>query len=222
MNTPNNDQKPTDNTETLKQQAAGCGSGCNCNATGKPSNTRWVIGAIVLVVAGALAVNAVVKNNDASAKEPTSAFATTIAAPVAGTVTNPVAAPTREAMAMVSLGALAELNSVATNTDVVFVYLPGKEVTSANSPLKPMQSAASAIESRAGLKCGLFTLKAGSPDYDQMAGQIVLPGVLAMVKGRGMIPISGDITEAKLVQGFVSASSGGGCGPSAGAGCCPK
>jgi hypothetical protein len=85
-----------------------------------------------------------------------------------------------------------------------------------------MNGAVRTIESKAGKKCGLFTLKSGSPDYDQIAAQMSVPGVLAIVKGCGMSPISGDITEAKLVQGFVAASSAGGCGPSAGAGCCPK
>ena len=84
-----------------------------------------------------------------------------------------------------------------------------------------MNKAARTIEAQ-GKKIGLFTLKPSSPDYDQIAGQISMPGVLAMVKGRGMSAISGDITESKLVQGFVAASSAGGCGPSAGAGCCPK
>jgi len=79
-----------------------------------------------------------------------------------------------------------------------------------------------ASESKAGLKCGLFTLKAGTRDYDQLAAQMAVPGVIALVKGKGMRGMSGDITEAKLVQGFVAASSAGGCGPSAGAGCCPK
>jgi hypothetical protein len=85
-----------------------------------------------------------------------------------------------------------------------------------------MRGAARTIESKAGLKCGLFTLKAGSRDYDQIAAQMSVPGVLAMAKGRGMSAVSGDITESKLLQGFVAASSAGGCGPSAGAGCCPK
>ncbi|MBU4365897.1 MAG: hypothetical protein L6437_16565, partial [Kiritimatiellae bacterium] len=67
---------------------------------------------------------------------------------------------------------------------------------------------------------GIFTLKPGSRDYEQIATQMPVPGVLAMVKGRGMIPVSGDITETKLIQGFVAASSGGGCGPSS-AGCGP-
>ena len=72
-----------------------------------------------------------------------------------------------------------------------------------------------------GQKIGLFTLKTDSPDYAQVAAQISVPCVLAMVKGRGMIPVSGDITETKLIQGFVAASSsGGGCGPASG-GCGP-
>ena len=41
-----------------------------------------------------------------------------------------------------------------------------------------------------------------------------------MARGRGVVPITGEITEIKLVQGFVAASSSGGCGPST-AGCGP-
>ena len=51
---------------------------------------------------------------------------------------------------------------------------------------------------------------------------MAVPGVLAMVKGRGMSAVSGEVTEAKLLQGYVAAGSAGGCGPGAGAGCCPK
>jgi hypothetical protein len=49
---------------------------------------------------------------------------------------------------------------------------------------------------------------------------MTLPGVLAMVKGKGMSPVSGEITETRLIQGFVAASNcgPGGCGPG---GCCP-
>jgi hypothetical protein len=104
------------------------------------------------------------------------------------------------------------LNSVAANTDAVFIFLPGKGGASGNPPSTPMRSAANTIESKIGAKCGLFTLKAGSRDYDNIAAQISVPGVLVMVKGGGMVPISGDITETKLVQGFVAASRAGGCG----------
>lgn len=227
MNTPNKNDKPTDNMELLKQQAADCGPGCACNATGTPGKTRWVIGAIVLIAAGVLVVRAMIKSDGAATQATVPAFAALTTAPASAgdsaTVTNAVAAaPANETSVGTSIGALAELNTVAAKTDAVFIFLPGKDGAAGNPPSALMKGAASMIESKAGLKCGLFTLKAGSRDYDQIAAQISVPGVLAMVKGRGMSAVSGEITEAKLVQGFVAASSGGGCGPSAAAGCCPK
>ena len=198
-----------------KPQAAGCDSGCSCHATGKSGKARWVIGAIVLVAAGVLVARDIIKSDAAPSQTSGQAFALPIAA-----TNSSAAAPTTEKN-VEPIGTLSELNTVATNLDAVFVFLPGKAGTSADSPSTPMKNAARTIEAQ-GKKIGLFTLKAGSPDYDQIAGQISLPAVLAMVKGRGMSPISGDITETKLVQGFLAASSAGGCGPSAGAGCCPK
>jgi len=226
MNTPNENRKPADNMESLKPQAAACDSGCGCHASGKSGKTRWVIGVIVLVAAGVLVARDLIKSDGASAKATTPAFASLAALPTpvgdSGSATNSgTAAPTTE-KSMEPIGSLSDLNTMAAKPDAVFIYLPGKEETSATPPLKPMQDAARSIESNGGQKCGLFTLKAGSSDYDQIAGKISLPVVLAMVKGRGMSAVSGDITETKLVQGYLAASSAGGCGPSAGAGCCPK
>ena len=215
MNTPNENGKPGDNMASPKPQAADCDSGCSCHATGKPGKTRWVIGVIVLVAVGVLVARDIIKSDGASAQTTTPAFAL----PIAATNSN-AAAPTTEKNGE-PIGTLSELNTVATNLDAVFVFLPGKEGTSANPPSTPMKDAARTIEAQ-GKKIGLFTLKTGSRDYDQIAGQISLPAVLAMVKGRGMNAISGDITETKLVQGYLAASSAGGCGPGAGAGCCPK
>ena len=228
MNTPKEDGKHPDNMELLKQQASACGPGCGCHATGVSGKTRWVIGAIVLVAAGVLVVRAMIKtDNGATVQAPAPDFAAPVAAAVEAVEPSPAPKATAAAQAVettvgTSIGALAELNTVAAKTDAVFVFLPGKEGTSGKPPSTPMNGAARTIESKASLKCGLFTLKPGSRDYEQIAAQMSVPGVLAMVKGRGMSPISGDITEAKLVQGFVAASSPGGCGPSAGAGCCPK
>ena len=215
MNTPNENGKPTDNMELLKEQASACGPGCGCHAPGTPGKTRWVIGVIVLVAAGALVARDIIKSDGSSSQTSGQAFALPIAATNSST-----AAPTTE-KSMEPIGALAELNAVAAKLDAVFVFLPGKEVTSSNSPAATMNKAARTIEAQ-GKKIGLFTLMPSSHDYDQIEGKISLPGVLAMVKGRGMSAVSGDITETKLVQGYLAASSAGGCGPSAGAGCCPK
>ena len=81
-----------------------------------------------------------------------------------------------------------------------------------------MEAAANTISAKGSNKVSLFTLKTDSPDYEQIATQVTVPGVLALVKGRGMKAASGEITETKLVQAFVAASSAGSCG-SGGGGC---
>jgi hypothetical protein len=215
MNTPNENGKPTDNMELLKEQASACGPGCGCHATGTQSKTRRIIGALVLVAAMAMVARAVVKSNAAPPQTSEQAFALPIAA------TNSSSSAPMTEKSVETIGSLSELNTMAAKPDAVFVFLPGKEGASANPPSTAMNGAARTIEAQ-GKKIGLFTLKPGSPDYDQIAKQISVPGVLAMVKGRGTSPISGDITETKLVQGYLAASNAGGCGPSAGAGCCPK
>jgi MYXO-CTERM domain-containing protein len=217
MNTPNENGKPTDNMELLKQQAAGCGPGCGCNATGTPGKTRWVIGVIVLVAAGVLVARDIIKSDGASNQIPTPGYAALATTPTPAGVPAPVV----EMSVGTTIGAFSELNEVAIKTDAVFIFLPGKDGVSGNSPSTAMKGAARTIEAQ-GKKIGLFTLKAGSSDYNQIATQMSLPGVLAVVNGRGMSGISGDITETKLVQGYLAASSAGGCGSSAGAGCCPK
>lgn len=229
MNTPNKDGKQTNNMELLKQQAAACGPGCGCHSATTPGKTRWVIGAIVLVAAGVLVVRAMTKtDNGATAQAPAPDFAAPVAAAVEAVEPSPVPKTTAVAQPVETtvgtvIGAFSELNTAAATTDAVFVYLPGKEGASSTPPSTAMKGAVNTIQSRAGTKCGLFTLKAGTQDYDQIAKQMSVPGVVALVKGRGMSAVSGDITEAKLVQGFVAASSaGGGCGSSCGpaaAGC---
>lgn len=224
MSTPNNDQQQPDKMESLKPQAPACGPGCNCQGPATAGKTRWVIGAIVLIAAGVLVVRGMVKSGK------TQAAAAGYASPVAientanqsvAATNSSVAAPASETSVGTTIGAFAELNTVAANTDAVFIFLPGKESAAGNAASAPMKKAAQTMESK-GVKCGLFTLKAGSTDYQQIAAQMAVPGVLAVVKGRGMSAVSGEITESKLLQGYVSASSAGGCGPSAGSACCPK
>ena len=225
MNTPNEDGKPSDNVELPKQEGGACGPGCSCNAGGSSGRTRWVIGAIVLVAAGIMVVRAVVKNGEKPAQAccpagyaapcltPATPAGKTDAAAKSG-----AAAPAAEASVGTAIGTFAELNTLAAKTDAVFIYLPGKATAAGKAPATPMKNAAKMMEDK-GVKCGLFTLKADSADYGQLTGQVSLPAVLAMVKGRGMSAISGEVTESKLVQGYVSASSAGGCGPS---GCGPS
>lgn len=220
MSTKNEDGNRPESGESLKPNgSACCGPGCGCETAGKPTKARWVVGVVVLAATGVMVVRGVVKSDRGSTQagfvNPAATQST-----AGGTATKPEAAAAGETIVGATLGAFNELNTAAAQTDAVFVFLPAREGASVKPPSAAMKAAARTIEAK-GMKCGLFTLKPGSPDYDQMAKRVPVPAVLAMVKGRGMSAVSGEVTEAKLVQGYVAASTAG-CGPSAGAGCCPK
>lgn len=244
MNTKNEDRNPTDNMEKLKHEASECGPGCGCHAGGSSNRMRWIVGVIIILAAGALVARAMIKNNSAPTAKAAPVFASLptagqASAPGAGAVPAtsapsqaegpssrlPGDAATNEALAasdtvtVKEIGALSELNTVAADTGGVFIFLAGKNEPPIKAPLAQMRSAAKMIEAQ-GQKVGIFTLKTDSRDYAQVAMQVAVPCVIAMIKGRGMVPVAGEITESKLIQGFVAASSaGGGCGPS---GCGPS
>ncbi len=200
-----------------KKETSACGPGCNCGASSSGRSARVIAGVLVLLIAGALVVRAVVKEREASeAPAPTAGFATLPAATAQGDAAR-AAPPATDALK--EIAALAELNTLAADTAGVFVFLPPQDGT-AGEPLAVMQGAARTIESGlpGGGSIGLFKLNAASADYGQLSSQVPAPRVLALVKGGGMNAVSEEITEAKLVQAFVAASSAGGCGPS---GCGP-
>lgn len=236
MNTTNEEPKKADNMELLKQQAANCGAGCACHSGGTSGKAKMLICGAVLLVAAVLVVKAVTKTGDTAATAPATGFALPVGTATAATATEPApatgptaiadpaaaaestpdtgsSAPTAPAAKKVGamIGTLMELNTVATSSDAVFVYLPGNEANTASAPTTALDAAVRAIATQ-GAKCAIFTLKPDSPDYAMLAPQMAIPGVLAMVKGKGMMPVSGEITETKLVQGYVAAASAGGCG----------
>jgi len=211
MNNQNEEKKPVSNMELLKEQASACGPGCACNAPETSGRMRYVVGVIILCAAAVFVMRAVAKNKDVSTEKASAGFAA-LTAPGQMLASYGVTA-TSNTVTVKEIDALSDLNAVASDMAGVFVFLPGKDETSAKAPTAQILGAAKTIEPQAGGKIGSFTLKTGSRDYGQIAAQMAVPGVLAMVKGRGMAPVSGEITETKLVQAFVmAANSGGGCG----------
>jgi len=209
MDPKNETTKPASNMEKLKQEAAGCGSDCACHAADGSARVRWIVGTIVLLAAGALVVRAVMKDDQRAAPPKT---ANTFAIPMAAATPADSATPADPAAVVVKeIAGFAELNTLATDTTAVFVFLPAKAGEAGVMPTAQMESTAKTLAAK-GTKVGLFSLKADSADYKNVTSQTAAPAVLVMVKGRGMVPVSGEITEAKLIQGVVAASSAGGCG----------
>jgi hypothetical protein len=116
------------------------------------------------------------------------------------------------------LDSLNSLNAVAADLNVVFILL-GADNPEDNEPIaKKIESAAMRVQAD-GSKVGAFILNKDTPNYARFAKQFSTPCVLATVKGGGMSVVSGDITEARLIQAFVLASRPrSGCGPG---GCAP-
>ena len=166
----------------------------------KPSHSRLASGICILFFAGALSAQAVVTNNTSSVAESSPEQSSADSAKVSSAVVG------------VEIASFAELNVVATNSDAVFVYLPGKTGSSTGAaPVAPVKAAVDQLKA-SDLKIAVFTLNGDAPEYAQIGEQMELPAVIAMVKGRGMTPVSGEITKDKLVRAIASASSAGGCG----------
>ncbi len=116
------------------------------------------------------------------------------------------------------LDSLASLSKVAAETDAVFILLAADDQQGIQTITNEIEAAAKKIQSN-GIRISAFTLKKGAPNYAQLAKQLSVPCVIAMVKGGGLSGVSDQITETKLVQAFVMASRpASGCGPS---GCGP-
>lgn len=206
--------------DNQKQEDGACGPGCGCGTTGSGGRWRWIVGIVILIVAGVLVARAVVKDNGVQTAPASAGFAALPTTEQTAVLVEVAKPPVTDAPK--EIAGLSELNTVAEDTFGVFVFLPGKTEATAKAPMAQMRGAARTIEPQLrGGKIAMFALKTGSPDYENIAKQMAVPGVLAMVKGKGMSATSGDITETKLVQALVAASSAGGCGP-ASAGCGPS
>jgi hypothetical protein len=116
-----------------------------------------------------------------------------------------------------TLSSLASLNKVAADKDSVFVFLPAKDGKQTGAIRRQVEAAVQKAQSR-GSKVAAYTLSSDAEEYAQVASQASPPCVLVMVKGGGAAPVTGEITEAKLLAALVTASRPSSCAPSSGCG----
>ena len=208
--------------EEIKSQV--CAPGCSC---GKPSGNKKLKAVICLIVL--LAVCGILVYKAKGAKQITSTVTETgFAAPLANEAVPPAVdkqEPAVKPAAVESnkriggfLDSLGSLNKVAADQDVVFVFVPAKGSDTADKKtVDAIMSAEQKLKSN-GVRIGLYTLQPGSPDHTDLAAQLNSQGMLVMSKGRGMGSVSGEITETKILQAYVTSSRAGGCGPSSSCG----
>ena len=214
------------------------GGSCCPSGSSKGSQRGKIIAFILIVVAaGAVLANSLIRKSLADADRPEQAFASfqidntsessiesgpeTDVAPITDEAQKEgltLESKTAPALWKTELASLSSLNEVATGADAVFVLL-GSQGQQANKGIaREMEAALVKIKSN-GTRVSTFWLQDSAPEYANLAKQTTFPCVIAMVKGGSMSVVSDEISETKLVQAFVAASRpSSGCGP---AGCGP-
>lgn len=103
---------------------------------------------------------------------------------------------------------LGSLGPVAGGKEAVFVLLPGDDQRAAEDAAAVVEAAVAKIEAR-GRRVGALTLRKGSQDHARLAERLSIsnfPSVIALGPGCGETVVTGEISEAKLLQAFVVAS----------------
>ena len=224
------------------------GGGDYCSPDSGSGGKRWklLVFLIIVVAAGVVLARSIMNKSDSTTDQTQQLF-TTIQPEVnsdtpsspnveipdnskAGTVNPTTAKPTATEPASSDsdttlwgkpLISLASLNQVAVDTDAVFIFLAAEDKQQMQPVTSEIEAAARKIQSN-GTRITAFTLEKSAPNYAQLAKQFPTPCVLAMVKGRGMSGVTGEINEAKLLQAFVAASraTSSCCPPGAGPSVC--
>ena len=218
-------QESMDESQKCCSSTLGKGTCCS-SASASYSKKKLVVLIIIVVATGIILARSLMKESTAVSDNKQQLFATITqkknnkTSPQINAVTNVATSDkTEPTLWRPELDSLASLNKVATNTDVVFVLLAAEDQQGNQTITKEIEVAAKKIQSNGSRICA-FKLKKDAPDYAQLAKQFPVPCVVAMVKGCGMSAVSGisEITEAKLIQAFVTASRPSGCGSSSSCG----
>jgi len=205
--------------EENKNETPPCGPGCGCNGKthkGSFSRGRWMIFAVIMVVAVAMVVRAAAKNDTGSAQTADHTVADSqeripCDSSVSGTLADATNPEIKRSTCGVMIQSLGDLKIMAIDKDGVFIFLSGNDDTQNSQCVKIIEKAVAAIREQ-GVDLGMFTMEEGTAEYAYFSRQVPPPGVIAMAKGRGSSAVSGDITNDKLMQAFVRAmNAGGGC-----------
>lgn len=112
-----------------------------------------------------------------------------------------------------NLSSFEDLNKVALSQDAVFIFIPSKKNEAVQGTINTAVLASQKALKAQNITAGIYTLPTSSPDYSTILKQVQAPAVIIATKGKGMAAVTGDITESKLLQAFMTTLSAGGCCP---------
>jgi hypothetical protein len=197
------------NTGNTNQQA--CGPDCSCSTKkGLSPRTKIILLFVIIAVAGTVLANSLV-NKSRKEATPNSPPGYAVTLPQAASSTfgqkdlsgpNTTEPPT---VLFKPLASLSALNTEAMDVDGVFILLVKSEADKTPSMLKEIAAAKNVLVTH-GTRMGTFQLSSNSQDFSMLSAQLQPPGVVVIVKGRGMKGVQGgDINQNKLLQAFMGA-----------------
>mgnify|MGYP001166000839 CR=1 FL=1 len=214
-----------------------CGPSCCCCGSGTPSSSskmkRAVFLIVLLAVGGIFAYKASIKQKDSQniaskknieftvVKTSSKAVPETKLSTVKPETENvTVREPVKEGKKIGEyLTSLSDLDKIVLNQDAVFIFVPTAKDELADNKIKDAVIAAQRTLKENNVTVGLYTLSPSSPDYFMLSAKVASPAILVAGRGRGMGVVSGEVTEAKLLQAYMASLRGGGCCGSSSSGC---
>ncbi len=216
-------QENLDNSQASCSSTSGSSGCCSPDSDSGGKTWKLLIFVVVLAAAGIVLARSFVKQSNSTTDQTPQAFAA-IPTQENATAKEATSDGTELALWGPELDSLASLNEVALEIDAVFILVSGENQQGTQDIISEIEAATKKVRAR-GNRISAFSLKKDATDYEELAKQFSVPSVVAMVKGCGLNAVSGEITEEKLLQAYVTASRApsGCCSPGAGpAGCGPS
>jgi hypothetical protein len=209
-----------------KPESQQCGPDCACKAEkGLSRRTKIILLAVIIVCAGAVLTSAIVRKSQKPQVQTCSSYASALSlkseAPTKTDSTS-AATDTGKSISFAMLPSLASLDTLAVNYDGVFILMVKSEVEKTKAITQEIGNAAATITAK-GMSMGAFQLATGTPEFESFSTQVPPPGVIVVVKGRGMRVVAGkDITRTNLLQACIAAMQPSSCCPAGGNQVCKK
>ena len=207
--------------------SASCGPECSCNAKrGMSLQVKIILFIGIVAVAGAVLASSLMKKSRTTGpvKTPNEYAVTASQLSASSVVTRKDSSVSNVAdtqtVSFKSLSSLSALNTVAQDVDGVFILLVKSDTGKTPGIVKEITAAKKKITER-GMRIGVFQLASDAPDFAMFSAQLKPPGVVVILKGRGMRGVQGaDITETKLLQAYMAAMQPTSCCPAGGSHVC--